>query len=61
MILESDGWTKLVSHFEMIDTLCAINNDSLHEKMFLHIMRLLRNAFSGISKELKTILWATDL
>lgn len=30
---------------EMIDTLCAINNDSLYEKIFVHIMRLLRNAF----------------
>lgn len=30
---------------EIIDTLCAINNDSLYEKMFVHIMRLLRNAF----------------
>ncbi len=30
---------------EMIDRLCAINNDSLYEKMFTHIIRLLRNAF----------------
>ncbi|HEX3018705.1 MAG TPA: hypothetical protein VHP36_00310 [Chitinispirillaceae bacterium] len=30
---------------EMIDMICVLNNDSTYEKLFVHMIRLLRNAF----------------